>query len=77
MNSAMVWVELNTVIEQTDYAKLSVIYWIQFEFLIFVVHLLAIPVFLLIAHFSFWHYGENDYEGGTRIMVSTSSDRMC
>jgi hypothetical protein len=77
MNSAMVWVELNTVVDQKDYDKLSVIYWIQFEFLIFMVNLLAIPFFLLIAHFSFWHYGKNDYEGGTRIMFSTSSDRMC
>jgi len=77
MNSVMVWVELNQELEQTDYAKLSVIYWIQFEFLIFVVNLLAIPVFLLIAHFSFWYYGKNGYEGGTRIMLSTPLDRMC
>jgi len=45
-----------------------VIYWIQFEFLIFVVNLLTIPVFLMLAQFSFWHYGKNDYVGGTRIM---------
>lgn len=77
MNSAMVWVDLHesaSADNLTHYHELAVIYWIQFEFIIFVVNLLTIPAYLLVMQFTQWYYGQNRYEGGPRFTVMKEGD---
>jgi hypothetical protein len=75
MHSGMVWVDaLNSGLDYTEYNHVAVVYWVQYEFLIFIINILAIPIYMLVMQLTQHFYGKDGRVGGPRFFIQTKDN---
>jgi hypothetical protein len=75
--AAMVWTEVvqQDMLKEDAYNMYSVIYWIQYEFIIFMINLLAWPVYMIFMQITQAWYGTDNRIGGPRFMIQNQDNR--